>query len=140
MVTVNVLIVRDQEVLLVKRVNEPAKGGWFTPGGIIRKDECLKESVLRVCREETGLEVELIGLLGVYDEFWKQGYFSRDVHLITIGYSAIPLGGELKPDWQSSEVKSFPINKLPDNTGTTVKKFVEQYFIKNAKVTNQSSN
>lgn len=126
--TVNILIVKGDEVLLVKRLNEPAKGFWYSPGGIIRKGESVEENALRVCREESGLKVKLKGLLGVHDEYWEKGYFTENLQLVTVCYSATPLSGELRPDWQSSEVKWFPIDELPAKTGGTVKKMVSKAF------------
>lgn len=140
MATVNVLVTKkvklisywkpyDEEeghVLLVKRLNEPAKGYWYTPGGIIRKGETVEEAAVRVCGEETGLNVKLDQLLGVYDECWEKGYFTENFQIVTVGYLAHPLSGELKPDWQSGEVRWFPINQLPQKTGKTVKKMIKQ--------------
>ena len=87
MATVNILITRNSpydEVLLVKRLNEPAKDAWYTPGGIIRKGEDVEESALRICKDETGLNVKLTRLLGVYNEHWEKGYFTENVHIVTI--------------------------------------------------------
>lgn len=123
--TVNILVTRGLEVLLVKRLNEPAKGYWYTPGGIIRKGETIEESALRVCREETGLTVRILDLLGVYDEHWPRGYFTEDVQIVTMCYWAEPIEGTLRTDWQSSEVKWFPSDRLPEKTGETAKKMMK---------------
>ncbi len=128
--TINIAILRDDEVLLVKRLNEPAKGYWYTPGGIILKGESLKGSVLRICKEETGLDVESIKLIGVYTEYWSEGYFTQNIQTISIYYSATPLSGKINVDWQSSEVKWFQIDELPPKTGETVKKMMKQYQIR----------
>lgn len=128
--TVNVAIIKDDKVLLVKRLNEPAKGYWYTPGGIILKGESLEDSVLRVCKEETGLNVESIKLIGVYTEHWREGYFTKNIQTVTACYLAQPLSGNIKRDWQSSDIQWFPIDELPAETGETVKKMIDQYMLR----------
>lgn len=124
---VNIIIIKDDRILLERRLNEPAKGYWFTPGGIILKGETVVEAAIRVCREETGLTVELDRLLGVFDEYYDKGYFTENIQAVLICYVASPLSGELKTDWQSDDIQWFPISSLPEMTGETVKKMIEQY-------------
>lgn len=127
--TVNILIIRGNEVLLVKRLNEPAKGFWFTPGGIILKGEGVEACALRVCREETGLTVELNKLIGVYDEYWSEGYFTENIQIITACYLASPLSGNVERDWQSSDIQWFSIDEFPEKVGETVKEMAKQYLV-----------
>ena len=59
-------VLRDDtgRVLLVKRGNEPDRGAWSLPGGRIEADELPIDAVIREMREETGLTVDVDGLLG----------------------------------------------------------------------------
>ena len=57
----------DGEVLLVKRLNKPAKNSWFVPGGKVRKYETLTDAVKRVSKTELGLELTINLYLGVYN-------------------------------------------------------------------------
>ena len=54
-------------VLLVRRGQEPLKGEWSIPGGLVEVGETLKEAVEREIQEETGLLVKPIGMLGVFE-------------------------------------------------------------------------
>jgi len=55
------LLVRDAQrrLLVGRRVNRPAQGAWFVPGGRIEKDERLAAAFRRITRAELGVEIEL---------------------------------------------------------------------------------
>jgi colanic acid biosynthesis protein WcaH len=88
------LIVRNEqgEVLLGKRVNAPAKGYWFVPGGRVRKNETLDDAFIRLVREELGIESGVTRadakFLGVFEHFYDDCVFGGDVstHYVVIGY------------------------------------------------------
>lgn len=61
------VIVQDGKLLLIKRAVEPSKGRWSVPGGSVEWGEPLVEALKREVREETGLEIEVDGLAGVFD-------------------------------------------------------------------------
>lgn len=91
------LIVRNEqgEVLLGKRVNAPAKGYWFVPGGRVRKNETLDDAFVRLVREELGIESGVTRtdakFLGVFEHFYDNCVFGDDVstHYIVLGYELI---------------------------------------------------
>jgi hypothetical protein len=60
------LIARDGRVLLARRAVEPFKGHWDIPGGFLHENEHPEDGVRREILEETGLRVQLAGLLGIY--------------------------------------------------------------------------
>jgi len=55
------LVIRNSkdELLLGKRINRPAKGKWFVPGGRILKDETIQEAFSRLTSEELGLTISI---------------------------------------------------------------------------------
>lgn len=91
------LIVRNEqgEVLLGKRVNAPAKGYWFVPGGRVRKNETLDDAFVRLVSEELGIESGLTRadakFLGVFEHFYDDCVFEAKLstHYIVLGYSLI---------------------------------------------------
>jgi len=56
----------EGRVVLVRRGREPFAGSWALPGGFVECGETVEQAVLREVREETGVEAEVVSLLGVY--------------------------------------------------------------------------
>jgi ADP-ribose pyrophosphatase len=52
-----VIIVREGKILLERRKNDPGRGKWSIPGGLVELGESLEQTVVRETREETGLSV-----------------------------------------------------------------------------------
>lgn len=91
------LIVRNEqgEVLLGKRVNAPAKGYWFVPGGRVRKNETLDDAFVRLVKEELGIESGVTRadakFLGVFEHFYDDCVFGDDLstHYVVIAYHLV---------------------------------------------------
>ncbi|MEG2266451.1 MAG: GDP-mannose mannosyl hydrolase [Acinetobacter sp.] len=87
------LIVRNEQghVLLGERVNAPAKGYWFVPGGRVRKNETLDDAFVRLVREELGIESGITRadakFLGVFEHFYDDCVFDNEVstHYVVLG-------------------------------------------------------
>ena len=101
--TVDVVIYMDEGFVFVKRLNEPFKNFWALPGGIVEYGETVEEAAIREAKEETGLEVKLEKLIGVYSNP------KRDPrgHYVSIAYLAKPVSGKLKASTDAKEVKVF---------------------------------
>jgi len=69
---VGAFIVRDGEVLLIRRAYEPCAGKWSIPGGAIELGETTIDALKREVFEELGVRLKSLKLLDVYD------YISRD--------------------------------------------------------------
>jgi 8-oxo-dGTP diphosphatase len=66
--TVDAIIQRESEILLIRRKKDPFKEMWALPGGFVNENEKVEDAVLREVREETTLEIRLIDILGVYSD------------------------------------------------------------------------
>ena len=59
----SIAVIRDDRVLLAARANEPMRGVWTLPGGLVEAGEALAEAALRELSEEVGLTAEVVGVL-----------------------------------------------------------------------------
>ncbi|MDY6768630.1 MAG: NUDIX hydrolase [Candidatus Nanohaloarchaea archaeon] len=109
-VAADIIITRDSEVLLIRRGKEPFEGMWALPGGHVEEGEQVAEAAEREAEEETGLDVELDGLFGLYDE---PGRDPRGP-VITLVYTASPVDGELEGATDADEARWFPLDDLPE--------------------------
>jgi mutator protein MutT len=95
LVGVGAVIVDRGRVLLVRRGQEPLKGQWSLPGGLLELGEALTAGVVREVKEETGLTVETIELIELLDRIHRDGDRVR-YHYVIADYLCRVAGGELK--------------------------------------------
>jgi 8-oxo-dGTP diphosphatase len=113
------LIERDGRVLLGRRAHEPGLGLWDIPGGFLDEHEHPLAALHREVLEETGLEVEPTGFLGV----WMQPYDGRTVLCLT--WLARPAGGEEAAGDDLVELRWFGPDELPEPDELAFETFVE---------------
>jgi len=114
-VSVDLLICNENEIVLGKRTNAPAKGEWFVPGGSVLKGETRREAVHRVAKEEIGSDVFIDDVLGVYDHFYSTAEVGNNnsKQYLATGYVVTPTQSDLKIDNQHSEFDTFS-SPFPD--------------------------
>jgi 8-oxo-dGTP diphosphatase len=66
--TVDTIIQRDSQILFVKRKKDPFKDRLAFPGGFVNEGEKVEDAAKREVKEETSLDVDLVGILGVYSD------------------------------------------------------------------------
>ena len=91
------VVVHRNRVLLIRRGSEPLKGEWSIPGGLVELGEKLADGVRRELKEETGLDVEPLEVLTVFDRITRDGDRVR-YHYVIVDYACRRRGGRLKPD------------------------------------------
>lgn len=92
---VDAVIHTRKNFLLIKRLQEPAKGEWWFPGGRMLKNETAVEAVIRKTMEETGLEVVVEKLIGVYDTMFDTCHFGIPVHTVNVAFLVTPVSGTI---------------------------------------------
>jgi ADP-ribose pyrophosphatase YjhB (NUDIX family) len=116
---VGALILRRGRIVLVERGREPLRGYWSLPGGVVEAGERLEEAIRREVREETGLDVEPLGVFEVFERISRDSRGRPEYHYVLIDYLCRLRGGKLKPAddvasarWVSpAELNSFQITE-----------------------------
>jgi ADP-ribose pyrophosphatase YjhB (NUDIX family) len=114
--TNTVLINEANQVLLHRRSDN---GVWALPGGAMEIGESAEECAVRETFEETGLHVAVKRLVGVYSDpknycilRYPSGYA---VHYVIMTFEVEQVGGELQLSDESTELRFFELDKLPED-------------------------
>jgi 8-oxo-dGTP pyrophosphatase MutT (NUDIX family) len=97
------VMVRDENgrVLMLRRADN---GLWTIPTGGLKKNETIRQCGIRECREETGIHIEVTGLVGVFSDpghliaYHRGGQITEVRQPVNICLHATPVGGTLTPD------------------------------------------
>lgn len=96
LIGVGVVVFKDDRVLLIRRGKAPRQGAWSLPGGRQKLGETVRAAALREVREETALDVELMGMLDVVDSLTRDDQGELTHHYTLIDFLAVWRGGEAK--------------------------------------------
>jgi mutator protein MutT len=111
LVGVGGVVFSNRRVLLARRARDPLKGQWSIPGGLLHVGEKLEAGVRRELREETGLEVEPVSVLGVFDRILTEKSRVK-YHYVLIDYLCRRLEGEAVPGSDVSQVRWVRVEEL----------------------------
>lgn len=104
-IAVNVAIIQDNKILLTQRDDFET---WILPGGGVEDGESIAQAAFRETKEETGLDVELTRLVGIYSRLGN--VLSGHIVLFT----ARPVGGETScQEGETIAVEWFPFDRIP---------------------------
>jgi 8-oxo-dGTP diphosphatase len=115
----------DGGIVLIQRSIEPGYGKWTFPGGFVERGEVAEDAAARETLEETGLEIEVSGIVGLYT-------YEDQIPAIAV-FAAKVLGGEPTPLDETLDVERFPRNELPwsemafPSTGQALKDYLRRF-------------
>ena len=90
--SVGAVVFRGDEVLVIRRAKPPLQNAWSIPGGKVEYGESLHDAVRREVREETGVEIDIIDLIDVFESLPSEN--GGDHHYVMVDYVA---------DWSTGE-------------------------------------
>jgi ADP-ribose pyrophosphatase YjhB (NUDIX family) len=111
-VGVAAVIFRGEEVLLVLRGQEPARGVWSLPGGLVELGETLEEALHRELAEEAGITVEVLGITAVLDRIYRDPQGGVPYHYVLVDFLCDYGDGELRPGSDITGARFIPLSEL----------------------------
>jgi ADP-ribose pyrophosphatase YjhB (NUDIX family) len=116
-IAVNVAVIHEGKILLTKRDDFET---WILPSGGVEEGESIAQAALRETKEETGLDVELTRMVGIYSRLGNM----PGVHAVL--FTARPTGGEIKcQEGETIAVEWFPFDEIPSPLSIGHKKRIE---------------
>lgn len=119
--TADAIIEVDDQFVLIERKYPP--NGWAIPGGFVEYGETVEQAAVREAKEETSLDVDLIGLLGVYSEPERDPRH----HTITAVFVAKATGKPIAAD-DARSIGLFTRDDIPADMAFDHRKVLEDYF------------
>jgi 8-oxo-dGTP diphosphatase len=113
LIGVGAIILRRDRVLLTLRGGQPLKGWWSLPGGLLETGESLEEGVRREVREETGLEVQPMGVFQIFERIMRDATGAAEYHYVLIDYRCRVTSGLLRAGDDASAVEWVRRRDLP---------------------------
>ncbi len=109
LLAVDAVIFFGEGIVLIQRKNPPYEGRYALPGGFVEVGETVEDASIREAKEETGLDIELLCLVGVYSDP------RRDPrgHVVSVCYLAQG-NGELRSGSDAKSAKIFRPDNLPE--------------------------
>jgi ADP-ribose pyrophosphatase YjhB (NUDIX family) len=115
--SVNVVVVNDAgEILMIRRTDND---NWAVPGGAIDLGESVAQAAVRETIEESGIECEITGIVGIYSDpkhvllYTSNGEVRQEFSIVL---TARPLSGQPTPSSESSEVRWVPVSEVRQYT------------------------
>jgi 8-oxo-dGTP diphosphatase len=117
---------KDNKILLIKRNTKPFKDYWALPGGRMDPGEKIEQTVVREVKEETGLDVAIVSIVGEYVEKGVKDDIEYEYYPTC--FEVKPVGGELKKqESEIQEIKAFSLDALPKPLAFEHEKMIEDW-------------
>jgi len=122
-----------QSVLLVRRKNEPSRGMWSLPGGVVELGEKVEEALVREVEEETGIMIKPMKFLTVFDSIVGDDQGKTRYHYVLCEYLCEPLEEAIRALSDASESAWTPLKELDSLemspwTRRFIKRIAEQVY------------
>ena len=109
---VGAIIIREGKIALIKRGNEPARGKWSIPGGLVELGESPEQAVIRETKEEVGLEVDNPKLVDVVSNIDLDDKGKVKYHYVIIDYLVNVKSGRAEAATDAAELRWVPFDEV----------------------------
>lgn len=127
---VGIVVLKDDAVLMIRRGKPPRDGQWSIPGGKQKLGETWRTTAVREVAEETGVEIEVIGLVDVVDAIVRDGDKLKPgvranpedadptkpvrYHYTLVDCAAVWTGGEVQAGSDAAHAEWWPLDRLDE--------------------------
>ena len=111
-VAASAVVLREGQILMIRRSNEPNKGMWSIPGGRVELGETVYEAVQREVFEECNIEIEILRLLNVGDNIIQDDEGRVKYHYILVDFLAEYKCGEITAQSDAEEYRWVTTKEL----------------------------
>ncbi len=125
---IGAVVIHGDEVLLVERGNEPWKGWWSLPGGVVETGELLRDAVRREMREETGLDVEPLESIEIFESIGALTPAGFAFHYVVVDFVCRVISGTLKAGDDAQAAAWFHRFALPSPITAGAPGVIEKAF------------
>jgi colanic acid biosynthesis protein WcaH len=128
LVSIDILLKKDNKVLLGRRVNKPAQGYFFSIGGRINKNETIDNAMTRVALDELNIDLKSTPeFIGVFEHFYDNSMYENvSTHYVNLAYEYEVEEVLNLPIEQHNEYQWFTVSELLKSK--QVHKYVKDYF------------
>ncbi len=110
---------RGGEVLAVQRGKEPQKGLWSLPGGAVHLGEPVEAALKREIREECGVEVDVLQIVGAFDRILRNSSGEIEYHYVVINFLCRVAAGEARAGSDAAAVRWISPKEIENFRWTT---------------------
>lgn len=111
---VGAILINDDQILLVRRANPPLQGQWSIPGGLVETGETISQAIIREVQEETGLTVEPVKLVEVFERILRDQRSRVQYHYVLMDYLCRVIEGEARPGSDVTELLWASVDSLEE--------------------------
>jgi len=123
------VVIKGGKILLIKRAFPPGQGLWSIPGGLVEVGEKVSAAAEREAEEETGVKVQVLELINVFDMIDHDADGKVQYHYVLADFLAKPVGGKEEPSDEVTEMKWVAWDEAKGMDLTkTARKALEELF------------
>ena len=128
LISIDLIVKKDNKILLGKRINKPAQGYLFSIGGRVYKNETINSAMMRIAKTELNIGLKLIPkFIGVFEHFYDDSiYQDLSTHYVNLAYAIEIEEASNLPTEQHNEYRWLTIDELLKSK--QVHKYVKDYF------------
>jgi len=128
LISIDLLVKKDNKILLGKRINKPAQAYLFSIGGRVYKNETIKSAMMRIANNELNISLKSIPkFMGVFEHFYEDSiYQDVSTHYVNLAYEIEIEEAPKLPTEQHNEYQWLTIDELLKSK--QVHKYVKDYF------------